>query len=123
MVEEARKTISLPPRETTWKPSAFLLKKWALEREEADLEDIQQNIMNVHNWKAGLANDFLDSWWSVSPGLYNRYHHEFKGKGTLMISELRERSEGTFNFIWGCMVEDLIEKLDPEKPTFTKRSK
>ena len=116
MLEEARKTISLPEREQKFVPSASLLKRWALEREEADLEDIQQNIMNVYNWKVGLADDFLDAWWSINPGLYNRYHYDAKGDGKVMIAELRNTSEGTFNFIWNYMVENLIEELDPERP-------
>ena len=119
-LEEARKTISRPSVESKKGISSFMLKKWAEQREADDLVDIQQDIMNVNNWQAGVANDFLDTWWSTSPGSYNYYHKEYKGKGTLMISELRERSEGTFNFIWECMVENLIEELEPERPGFKK---
>ena len=120
MLEEARKTISKPKPEKKSIPSGWLLKKWAEQRETDDLEDIQQNIMNVRNWKAGLAEDFLDAWWSVSPGLYTNYHHNAEGDGKMMIAELRNTSEGTFNFIWGCMVDNLIEELDPERPLGTK---
>jgi len=116
MLEEARETVSLPKPEKRSIPSGFLLAKWAEQREVDNLEDLQQNIMKVQNWKAGLADDFLDAWWLINPGLYNQYHHDFKGIGHLMISELKSTSEGTFNFIWGCMVESLIEQLNPRRP-------
>lgn len=108
--------LTVPPLEPRFSPSPGLLKRWAEERREAELVDLEQDPMNPRNWNPSIRDRFLDSWWLLRPGLYNQYRKEYKAKGYEMIQALRNDHPFIFERVWDEIATMEFEEWHPKRP-------
>lgn len=101
--------------------SPSLLKRWTIEREEAELVDVEQNPMNPRTWNPFIKDKFLDAWWILRPGLYEAYHKEYKADGYEMMSALSYEHPSLFERFWDELAVMEIEEWNPPRPRLPRR--